>query len=163
MQTFTETHHFDQSADVVLKHFTNPDFLRTKYTALGREEIKFIEHTQDAKQARLRISYSDKPDMDAPDFAKKLVPARANVVQTVQWDLTQKTGSVKVESSSPITVRCALHLQDEGQGCRNTLKWEVSCSVPLIGGKLEKALAEGLKLKSKRDEAESRKLLAASA
>ncbi|MGH8461130.1 MAG: DUF2505 domain-containing protein [Stenotrophobium sp.] len=161
MQTFTEKHHFDQTADFVLKQFTNPDFLRTKYTALGREEIKLIEHTLDAKLARMRISYSDKPDMDVPDFAKKLVPVRANVMQTVQWDLLQKTGTVKVESSSPITVRCSLQLQDEGQGCSNTLKWEVSCSVPLIGGKLEKALVEGLKQKSKRDEAESRKLLAA--
>ena len=161
MQTFTEKHHFDQPASFVLKQFTNPDFLRTKYTALGRQEIEMLEHQQDAKQARLRLRYSDKPDMDVPDFARKLVPARATVTQTVQWNLEKKTGEVKVESSSPITVRCTLHLQDEGKGCSNTLKWEVSCSVPLIGGKLEKALAEGLKQKSKRDEAESRRLLAA--
>ncbi|HWU68690.1 MAG TPA: DUF2505 domain-containing protein [Stenotrophobium sp.] len=160
MQTFTETHHFDQSADDVLKHFTDPDFLRRKYTALGRQDIEILEHQVDKKQARLQIRYSDKPDMEVPDFAKRLVPTRAVVLQKTKWDLQSRTGEVRVESAgAPMVVRCTLQLRDEGKACSNTLHWEVSCPVPLIGGKLEKALVAGLKLKSKRDEAESRKLL----
>jgi hypothetical protein len=32
---------------------------------------------------------------------------------------------------------------DQGVGCTNTITWNVSCSIPLLGGKVEKLLVEG--------------------
>lgn len=161
MQTFENEQRYDQSAGVVLAKYTDPAFLQKKYTALGRQDIQILEHRMEAARARLRVTYSDKPDMEVPDFARKLVPARAHVVQTVDWDLNRKSGRIALESKgSPVTVQGEMQLRDADGGCVNTISWRVSCSIPLIGGKIEKLLVEGLRKKAQLDEQVTRKLLA---
>ena len=52
-----------------------------------------------------------------------------------------------------------MQLKPSGQGCANHLVWNVSCGIPLIGGKLEKVLAEDLQAKSRTDYQVSLKIL----
>jgi hypothetical protein len=161
MQTFTDQQRYDQPADAVLARYTDPEFLKRKYAELGRQDLKVLEHRKTADSAHMCIGYSDVADMDLPDFARRLVPERAHVVQTVDWDLKRRSGRISVDAKgSPVTVKGQMQLKDSGAGCINTISWQVSCAVPLIGGKLEKLLVDGLKKKARRDEQVSRRLLA---
>lgn len=160
MQKFSDQHLYPASTSTVLEKFTDETFLREKYTALGREDIEFIAVEKTADEARMEVRYSDKPDMNVPSFAKKFVPERAVVKQTVVWDLQSQKGVVTVVSEgSPITISGSMQLSSDGDNCQNLLKWEVSCSIPLVGGKLEKLLVEGLKAKGQRDEAITQSML----
>ena len=161
MQTFTDQQRYDQAPDAVLARYTDPEFLKRKYAELGRQDIKVLEHRKTADSAHVRIAYSDAADMDLPDFARRLVPDRAHVVQTVDWNLRRRSGRISVDArGSPVTVEGQMQLRQQGGGSAVSIEWKVSCSVPLIGGKLEKLLVEGLKRKARRDEEVSRRLLA---
>lgn len=162
MQTFTNEQRYDQTVALVLSKYTDPDFLKRKYAELGRQDIELLESKKTPQQARMRMAYSDTAGMDVPDFAKKLMPERTHFVQTVVWDLVKAAGQIDVEpKGSPVTIKGRMELRDNGKGgCVNTITWNVTCSIPLLGGKLEKLLVEGLGRKAKRDEEVTRKLLA---
>ncbi|HKY91015.1 MAG TPA: DUF2505 domain-containing protein [Nevskiaceae bacterium] len=162
MQTFTNEQRYDQPVAHVLARYTDTAFLTKKYAALGRQDIAVLEQKVTPQQARLRMTYSDSAGMELPDFAKKLMPERTQVVQSVTWDLVKQVGEIEVESKgSPVTIKGRMQLKDDGKGgCTNTITWNVSCSIPLLGGKVEKLLVEGLGRKARQDEAVSRQLLA---
>jgi hypothetical protein len=161
MQTFTDQQRYEQAGAAVLARYTDPEFLKRKYAELGRQDIKVLEHCKSAHHAHVRIGYSDTADMDLPDFARRLVPERAHVVQTVEWDLKLRVGRIAVDAKgSPVTVEGRMQLREHGGGSTISIEWKVSCSVPLIGGRLEKLLVDGLKKKARRDEEVSRRLLA---
>jgi hypothetical protein len=42
----------------------------------------------------------------------------------------------------------------------NTLSWDVSCSIPFIGGKLAAVIAEDIRSKASKNEVVSREILA---
>ena len=162
MQTFTDEHRYPRPVTPVLEKYTDPGFLQRKYTELGRQDIRLLEHTQDAQRVRIRMTYSDSADMDLPDFARRLVPERAQVVQTVEWELIRRLGTIIIDAKgSPAKVSGEMQLSEREGHCINTIRWSVSCSIPLVGGKLEKLLIEGLRRKARKDEEVSRKLLAA--
>jgi hypothetical protein len=50
-------------------------------------------------------------------------------------------------------------LADVGGKGVNTQSWTITCSVPLVGGKIESAVAEDIKVKARRDLAASRKII----
>ena len=162
MQTFTNEQRYDQSVAHVLAKYIDTEFLSKKYAALGRQDIAVLERKVTPQQAHMRVTYSDTAGMELPEFAKKLMPERTQVVQSVTWDLAKQVGTIEVESKgTPVTIQGRMQLKDNGQGgCTNTVTWNVSCSIPLLGGKVEKLLVEGLSRKAKKDEEVSRQLLA---
>ena len=161
MQSFVEEQRFQQSPAAVLAKFTDPAFLTRKYTELGRQDIALLEHHRDDVRALMRIAYSDVAEMDLPDFARKFVPARQHVVQTVEWTLATRIGTLNVEpKGAPARIQAEMRLSDDkGGGCLNTISWKISCSVPLIGGKLEKILADNIRQKAAKDLTVSQRLL----
>jgi hypothetical protein len=71
------------------------------------------------------------------------------------------TGKLEIEiRGAPVKVSADMTLKNEGAGSANNLKWNVSCGIPLIGGKLESVVAEDIKSRAKGDIAASRKILA---
>jgi hypothetical protein len=89
------------------------------------------------------------------------MPERTHVVQTVTWDLAKNAGQIEVESKgSPVTIQGRMQLRDRQGGCTNTITWNVSCSIPLLGGRIEKLLVDGMGRKARHDEEVTRKLLA---
>src|SRR3546814_20708456 len=84
-----------------------------------------------------------------------------SITQRDSWDLKKRTGQLEVEVRGvPIKIAATMRLADEGKGSANTLSWNVSCGIPLIGGKLEKLLISDIQAKADADLAASRKILA---
>lgn len=159
---FTDMHSFDQPADKVIKMFSDKAYFEKKYKGLGFTGVQVVEHSADGGKFRIKVRYSAKSDAPIPDFAKKFLAATNEVTQTDSWDTAKKTGRIEAEIRGvPVKVSADMTLKDEGGGCANHMKWSLNCGIPFIGGKLEEVVAGDIKAKSKLDQAQSRKLLAA--
>ena len=49
-----------------------------------------------------------------------------------------------------------MRLVDDGEGSAKELSWNISCGVPLVGGKIEKLVAQDIQAKSEADLNETR-------
>ena len=157
---FTDKHSFDKPAATVLKMFSDKAYFERKYRELGFKNIEVLEHKVDAKRFRIKVRYSAPNSAPIPDFAKKFLGENNLITQSDTWDLEKKTGRIEAEIRGvPVKVVADMKLADEGAGSANTLKWDLSCGIPFIGGKLEEVVAGDIKGKSKTDLAKSREIL----
>jgi hypothetical protein len=157
---FNDKHTFDKPAAAVLKMFSDKAYFERKYQEFGYKNIKVLEHAVDAKRFRIKVQYEAPNSAPVPDFARKFLGATNTVTQSDTWDLEKKTGRIEAEIKGvPVKVSADMRLADEGAGSANTLKWNLSCGIPLLGGKLEQIVASDIQSKSKGDVARSREIL----
>ncbi|HEY0973683.1 MAG TPA: DUF2505 domain-containing protein [Solimonas sp.] len=158
---FDDKHTFDKPAATVMKMFSDKAYFERKYEALGFKDITVLEHEKSDKRFHIKVRYTTKNTVTLPDFAKKFIPDTAVVTQSDTWDLTKKTGRIEAEiKGAPVKVVCDMTLKDEGKGAANHLKWNISCGIPLVGGKVEQLTADDIRAKAGNDVATTRKLLA---
>ena len=157
---FDDKHTFDKPAATVLRMFSDRAYFEKKYQALGYKDVKVLEHAADAKKFRIKVQYSAPNSAPVPDFAKKFLGETNVVTQSDTWDLERKTGRLEAEIRGvPVKVAADMKLADEGAGSANSLKWNLSCGIPLLGGKLEQLVAGDIQAKAKTDLAKSREIL----
>jgi hypothetical protein len=157
---FNDKHTFDRPAAAVLKMFSDRKYFERKYQELGYTHIEVLEHTSDARRFRIKVRYSAPNSAPVPDFAKKFLGENNVVTQSDTWDLEKKTGRLEAEIKGvPVKVSADMKLVDEGAGSANTLKWNLSCGIPLLGGKLEQIVGSDIQSKAKTDLAKSREIL----
>lgn len=157
---FTDKHSFDKPAATVLKMFSDRAYFERKYQELGFANIEVLECTNDGKKFRIKARYSAPLDVPLPDFARKFLAANNVITQSDTWDLEKKTGRLEAEIRGvPVKVAADMKLADEGAGSTNTLKWDLSCGIPFIGGKLEQFVGGDIQAKGKADSAKSREIL----
>jgi hypothetical protein len=158
---FDDKHTFDKPAATVMKMFADRAYFERKYKALSYWNIEVLEHEKSDKKFRIKARYTTKNDAPLPDFAKKFLGDSTVITQSDTWDIEKRTGRLDIEiKGAPVKVMAEMSLKDEAKGSANTLHWNVSCGIPLIGGKLEKLITEDIQSKAKADIAASRKLLA---
>lgn len=158
---FNDKHAFDKPVATVLKMFSDRAYFERKYRELGFGSVEVLEHSADARRFRIKVRYHARNSSpQIPDFAKKFLGETNVVTQTDTWDLDRKTGRLEAEIRGvPVKVTADMKLADEGTGSANTLKWNVSCGIPLVGGKLEQVVAGDIQAKAKADLAKSREIL----
>ena len=157
---FNDKHSFDKPAATVLKMFSDKAYFERKYKELGFKDIQVLEHSSDGKKFRIKVRYAAPNSAPVPDFAKKFLGETNLVTQTDTWDLEKKTGRLEAEIKGvPVKVGADMKLADEGAGSSNPLKWNLSCGIPLLGGKLEQIVASDIQSKAKGDVAKSREIL----
>jgi len=157
---FNEKHSFDRPAATVLKMFSDRAYFERKYQELGYRDIEVLEHAADAKRFRIKVRYAAPNSAPVPDFAKKFLGENNVVTQSDTWDLEKRTGRLEAEIRGvPVKVSADMRLADEGAGSSNTLKWNLSCGIPLLGGKLEQIVGGDIQSKARTDLAMSREIL----
>jgi hypothetical protein len=143
---------FDASADEVMRMFSDVAYFEKKYKASGFRNIEVLSHEKTDTRFNVTIRYSAPADSPLPDFAKKFMPDEAVVTQTDTWDLRARTGELKVELKGvPAKVSAQMRLSESGAQATNRLQWNVSCGIPLVGGKLEKIIANDIQSKADAD------------
>ena len=157
---FNDKHSFDKPAATVLKMFSDKAYFERKYRELGFKDIQVLEHASDGRKFRIKVRYAAPNSAPVPDFAKKFLGETNVVTQTDTWDLEKKTGRLEAEIKGvPVRVGADMKLADEGAGSSNTLKWNLSCGIPFVGGKLEEFVGSDIQAKGKADMAKSREIL----
>jgi hypothetical protein len=136
----TSRHTYAAPPDVVFAAMTTPDVLVEKYEALGHRDVEIREHVVDA--GSVRVKSRRKVPMDLPSFAKRFLKPLNSVEQTDEWmppsAKGERHGTWKVSASGvPVNAGGSLHLVAAPKG-RTVVEitGEVTCSIPLFGGKL---------------------------
>lgn len=146
----------------VLAKFGTAEFLQAKYEGQGATNIRLLDQSRDGDTTRYTFTRDVPAQVDIPAFARSLVPSTITLVQTDTWNAATRTGRLDIEfQGMPVKVRCDMRLEDRGASTHHTLDFDIQVSVPLIGGKLEKLLAEDLQMKFKDDTAVSLALVMA--
>lgn len=106
------------------------------------------------------------PTQQVPDFARAFVGATIDVVQTDDWGPAgpdgAREGSVVVEiKGAPIRFAGSLALRAGSAGTAERIDGDIKASVPLIGGRMERALEPALRAAIDVEQREGRAWLAA--
>ena len=79
---------------------------------------------------------------DLPGFARTFAGDSTRAIQREQW-ADSTGGTLVIETpGKPTTIKGTITLRPEGSGSREIVELEVKARIPLIGGKIEKLLAE---------------------
>lgn len=141
------------SADVVLKMFSDKNFHTRKLEVLGLPKYQVLESAQQGDEFRIKIER--KVPLEAPGMVKKVVPVESTVVSEERWNRKTRSGVVNVQPQGiPVKMSCTATVKDEGAGSVVTYVWDVSSSIPMIGGQLEKFVCSDMVGKS-ADEAKA--------
>lgn len=134
------THTYAATPDVVFEMMTDPDVLTAKYTALGHDDVRIVEHVVDDDTVTVRSRR--RVPMDVPGFAKRFLSPTNTVEQLDRWAAPaedgSRTGTWQVDAAGvPVAVGGTLRITP---GPKRTtvveITGEVTSSVPLVGGKL---------------------------
>jgi hypothetical protein len=106
------------------------------------------------------------PTEQVPDFAQRFVGRTIDVVQVDDWGPAgadgAREGTVVVElKGAPIRFAGSVSLRPGGEGTVEAFDGDIKASVPLIGGRMEKALEPALRAAINTEHREGQAWLAA--
>ncbi len=79
---------------------------------------------------------------DLPGFARAFAGESTQAIQRETWS-TSTVGELSIESpGKPTSARGTIRLEPSGAGTTEVVELEIKVKVPLVGGKLEKLMAE---------------------
>ena len=162
MLSFEDQQRFSHPAAHVLAQYCNPDFLMGKHRALGHQDVVMLEHRVRDDAIRLRLSFMHSLDTSLPEFARRFMKKRTQVVQTFEWDMADRSGRILIDArGAPMRIEGQTRLADCAGGCRASVLWELHCPVPLLGGRLEALLQDTMTRMTREDQAITERLLSA--
>jgi len=157
---FEERHSFDQSAETVMKMYSDRKFFDRKYKDVNAIECELLEEKKTDARCLVKYRLVMKSDAPLPEVAKKIMGDTVKMVQQDSLDIAKRTGRIDIEiKGAPIKMFADMKLIEENGKAVNVQSWTISCGIPLVGGKIEAAISEDVKAKSKRDLAASRKIV----
>lgn len=157
---FEDKQVLSKPAATVLKMYTDKAYFAKKYAAMpGAKDFEILECETSGTRFRIKHKSQQRSDITVPDFAKKFLAEYNTVIQQDTWDTATGIGRLDIEiKGMPIKVSADMKVVGD-KTATNTLTWNISCSIPLLGGKLEKILADDIREKAKADAALTNSLL----
>lgn len=158
---FDEQLRLNKPAETVLKMYSDRAYFERKYARLdGVKDFEVLECEKKGDSFRIKHRSQQRSDIAVPDFAKKFLGEYSQVTQTDTWNLKTGTGRLEIELKG-VPLKISADMKVSGApAATNQFVWQISCSIPLIGGKLEKLIADDVRAKVAADETLSNLLLA---
>jgi hypothetical protein len=129
---------YDASVDDVYAMLTDPAFREKASWAQGATSVS-VSVDEDA----VRIDMVS-PNDDVPGFARKIAGESVHAIQAEAWSDHEAAFSITTPKV-PAGIRGRRSLVTDGQGCLDTFDGEAKATIPLVGGKIERLIAERLK------------------
>lgn len=134
---------YEAGPDAVAAMLADRGFVELKCDRMGALE-RSADISGDAAGPFTAASSRTMPTDDFPDFARKMVGDTVKIKQVDTWEAAgadgSREGTVTVEiSGAPLKVTGRMSLRPDGTGTVQTVDAELKASLPIIGGKLEKA------------------------
>jgi len=131
---------YDAPLDEVFAMLTDPDFRERAAKASGVLEVT-VDVTAQGDAAQVRMEQVQ-PLQGVPSFATRFAgeTARAHVVET--WTSRSSADLEITTPGKPTRISGGYRLSELGGRTTQQFEGECKVSVPLIGGKLEKVMAE---------------------
>lgn len=139
--------------DTVLERFCNPEHYPDHHNNLGNLNYAQISSQDDGDSFTLECEFDVPAGDNLPGFAKKILGDTQHVTQTEKWTRSSSSGELTVKVPAlPGSTTCKLRLEADGDTTRKIYDWDINVKIPLVGGKLEKVVADDIKGKSVPDQ-----------
>jgi hypothetical protein len=85
-----------------------------------------------------------------PDFARKLTGDRLSLTETTTWAPEpgpdgSRSGVIELDvAGAPVRAAFTTHVHPDGPGAVEQVRGDVTAKVPLVGGRIEKAVVPGI-------------------
>ncbi len=142
----TVTFEYLEPPGEVMALLRDPVYLRQRSEAAGERNVEVrVEPAHDG----VRITVSREKDLDLPDFVPafaKSVLTTSRAVESTLWraDGDRWVAEYTIEASGiPVKAKGRSMLMPSAGGCEYVSTFEITARVPLIGGRLEAAAADG--------------------
>jgi hypothetical protein len=138
------THTYAAPPDAVFAVMTSPAVMVAKYEALGHLDVKIIEH--DVRAGIVSVRSRRGVRLDVPVFAKRFFDPVNLVDQHDEWDPPLADGSRTgiwqvVARGVPVTTGGQLRLSPTDGGTLVEIAGEVTCPMPIVGGRIANFIA----------------------
>jgi Protein of unknown function (DUF2505) len=138
--------HYDADPATVFTMLTDQAFLARKAEATGavRHEASVSRHGDRVTVRLLRVL-----PPEVPDFVRRFVGDTIDLDQVDVWEPAasdgSRTGSIRIMmAGAPVTLTGGMSLVPSGVGTATSIDGRVKASVPLVGGKIERAVHDAL-------------------
>lgn len=141
-QQVSNTDRYPATPSQLMEMMQNPEYLAEKYAALGDRQTDVVEQTADGGGLRIKVERV----ATAPDALKKFGET-SKMVQTENWrpDGDGYAADLKIESQG-VAINGTLKIAAAGDAESDwTANLDIKSSIPLLGGKIEKAVAAASK------------------
>jgi hypothetical protein len=141
--------HYDAAPTAVFAMLADPAFQEQRCVATGA-----LEHTVGVEEfddgGATITSRRVMPTDQVPDFVRTFVGATLVVTEVQDWqrldDDGGRQGTLVLEiKGAPVRMTGSLRLVAEGTGCVEVLDCDLKASVPLVGGKIERAIEPAIR------------------
>lgn len=139
-----------------VEHAASPDEVFAMFCDVGYQQLKCersgaLDHDVaievDDHGSTVIVTTRQLPTTDFPDFARKFVGETVTVVETQEWgastDGDEREAALTVEiPSTPVKLTGAARLTaHDGGGTAHVVDGELKANIPLLGSKIESAVA----------------------
>jgi hypothetical protein len=132
------------SPDRVFEMLADPAFREAAVAAQGVVSAEVDLQRTAAGGFSLTVDQIQRTD-DLPSFARSITGDTTRAIQREEWADTTG-GTLKIEApGKPSAVSGTVTLRPEGSGTVEIVELDVHIKVPLVGGKLEKLLADRIR------------------
>ena len=157
---FEETFDFDYPAATMLRMFTDQDYFLDKYERLGGRKPELVDSQRTDDRFTITVRHAmDANKLSFPDIIKKRVGDRIMLRQTDVWNVSSQSGRIDIDiEKAPVDITIDLKLSERDGKARLTLGFDIDAQVPLLGSKIEKAIAGPITERLHRDMALSNEM-----
>ena len=154
---------YPATAEAVFAVLTDREFLADVCRATGA-----LSHTVDVEDDGAGVTVTTRRDLptdEVPDFVKRFVGQTLTVVRVDRWDAPgpdgSRRGTLSLEiAGAPVRLTGTLGLRAEGESAVQDVDGDLKASVPLVGGKIEKAAEPAIRAGLRAEERVARQWLA---
>jgi hypothetical protein len=131
---------YDAPPERVFEMLADPDFRRRACEAM--EVISADVQLERKGEGFTLVIDQLQNTKDLPGFARTFAGESTQAIQRESWS-SPSAGDLVIESpGKPTSAKGTIRLEPAGAGTREVVELEIKVKVPLIGGKLEKLMAE---------------------
>lgn len=158
-QTISVT--YPVSPEVLLRALTDRAFHEAKIQALGALRSEVLSDGRQGDEFVIRIRRSVRNTAQVPALLKKLVPDVSTLEHEDRFNVKAGKGHLALRIEGlPVQLSCELTAIAQGDGTELRHDWDIRCSLPIVGGAVERFLAADLPRRMEEEASAGRPLLA---
>ncbi|MEK6607451.1 MAG: DUF2505 domain-containing protein [Myxococcota bacterium] len=142
------THEFDCDVERYWRTFFDEEYNRALYRELKMRDRTVLEHVSEGGGETIRRVVRVVPDVELPSLVRKIVGESVAYVERSTWSRARSALDVTVELDAPgmrdrFELRGVYAVAPSGPGrVRRDFHAVLSVRVPIVGGQVEKQIAE---------------------
>ena len=156
---------YDAAPDAVFAMLRDEGFQEQRCVATGALSQEVVVEEYDDGSVTISV-HRTMPTDEVPDFVRTFVGSTLVVSEIQDWqapdDDGARDGTLVLEiKGAPVRMTGTLRLVAEGPATVETIDCDLKAAVPLVGGKIEKAVEPAIRAAIRVEEREGRSWLAA--